>query len=306
MNIIQNAKRVVSAKTSLKLLQMEKNAPAILFGVGIVGFAATTVLAARATLKVGDVLDEAQADLGQIEQAKSTVPAEKYSEQDAMQDKVIVYTKTSMKLVKLYAPALAVGVVSIACLTKSHNMLNRRNVALTAAYAAVDKAFKDYRQRVVEEYGEEKDREFQFGVDRHKETVVDEDGKKKTVTVSRPQGVSQYARFFDETAKNWKKNAAANKTFLLNVERYANDKLQLQGYLLLNEVYDMLGFERTSPGCVVGWVIGNDGKDNYVDFGFRNGDSDAMRDFVNGYERSVLLDFNVDGVVWDLVDRNKR
>lgn len=296
----------MSAKTSLKLLQMEKNAPAILFGAGIVGFAATTVLAARATLKVGEVLDEAQNDLSQIQYALETVPAEKYSEQDAMQDKVIVYAKTTGKLVKLYGPAVVIGIVSIGCLTKSHNMLNRRNVALTAAYAAVDKAFKDYRQRVVEEYGEEKDREFKFGSERVKETIIDEDGKKKTVSVSRPQGVSQYARFFDETAKNWKKNAAANKTFLLNVERYANDRLQLKGYLLLNEVYDMLGFEPTSAGCVVGWVSGPEGKDDYVDFGFRNGDSDAMRDFINGYERSVLLDFNVDGVVWDLVDRSKR
>lgn len=39
--------------------------------------------------------------------------------------------------------------------------------------------------------------------------------------------------------------------------------------------------------------------DNFIDFGVFDGDRPRARDFVNGYERSILLDFNVDGASAD-------
>ena len=61
----------------------------------------------------------------------------------------------------------------------------------------------------------------------------------------------------------------------------------------------MLGIPRSQAGAVVGWVLGEG--DDYIDFGMFDGNNMATRDFVNGYERSILLDFNVDGVIYDLI-----
>ena len=88
--------------------------------------------------------------------------------------------------------------------------------------------------------------------------------------------------------------------FLRTQQNYANDLLKARGHLFLNEVYSMLGIPHTSAGAIVWWTIGAGG-DNYVDFGIFTRDSQVVREFVNGYERSILLDFNVDGVIWDMI-----
>lgn len=114
------------------------------------------------------------------------------------------------------------------------------------------------------------------------------------------QAYSIYARFFDESSSVWSKDAEQNLTFLKLQQQNANAKLKVQGYLFLNDVYDMLGIARTKAGQVVGWVYdeNNTRGDNYVDFGIYK---DGNRTFVNGYERSILLDFNVDGNILDRI-----
>ena len=85
-----------------------------------------------------------------------------------------------------------------------------------------------------------------------------------------------------------------------------NRKLDLNGYVFLNDVYRALGFESTPYGAVVGWYKSKNmdemsGRDGFVDFGIFNPDNERARAFVNGYERSILLDFNVDGIIYDLI-----
>jgi hypothetical protein len=64
----------------------------------------------------------------------------------------------------------------------------------------------------------------------------------------------------------------------------------------------MLGIDRSKAGSVVGWVITKEGTgDNFIDFGVFDGDNPRARDFVNGREGSILLDFNVDGVIYDKI-----
>jgi hypothetical protein len=134
---------------------------------------------------------------------------------------------------------------------------------------------------------------------------TDENGKKikskKTIEVTDPNGVSQYARFFDESCVQWSKTPEYNLTFLNCQQNYANDLLHSRGHVFLNEVYDMLGIPRSQAGAVVGWVLGKDNDVGYIDFGIYDGNRMRARDFVNGYERSILLDFNVDGVIYDLI-----
>ena len=220
----------------------------------------------------------------------------------------IVYVQTGVKFAKLYAPSVVLGALSITSILAGHNILRKRNVALAAAYATIDKSFKEYRGRVVERFGKELDHELRYNIKakEFEEVQTDDKGKEKvvknTVQVSELNEISDYAKFFDEGCNGWTKDPEANLLFLKKQQTYANNRLKANGYLFLNEVYEMLGIPRTKAGQVVGWIYDekNPVGDNYVDFGIydtnKNSNwANANKDFVNGYERSILLDFNVDG-----------
>lgn len=279
----------IGRQISHQSLLIQKNSPNLLFGLGIIGMTTSTVLACRATLKLSEITQAtsenliAAADNGEAQEAAKA------------------YGQGVGDVIKLYAPSFLLGVASAACLTKSHNMLVQRNLALTAAYAAVDRAFSEYRSRVIDKYGEDEDRYFRYSSE--EVDLVDERGKLETVRrVDTGDVPSMYARFFDQYAGTWSKDGHYNYIFLRSQQAFANDMLRARGHLFLNEVYDMLGLARTTAGSVVGWVVSKDG-DNFVDFGIFDGA--AARDFVNGREGSILLDFNVDGVIYDKIDRKK-
>lgn len=292
-------------------LKIRKHSPEILVASGIVGVVTSTVMACKATTKIDEVLTESKEH---VEMTKKYVEdngfTEKYTENVYKKDLTIMYTQRGMKLVKLYAPAVILGTVSITAILAGHNILRKRNVALAAAYATVDKGFKEYRGRVIERFGEELDRELKYNIkakDVEEVKVNEETGKeeisKKTVNVADPNAYSDYARFFDDGCTGWTKDPEYNLMFLKDQQRYANDRLQSKGSLFLNEVYDMLGIPRTKAGACVGWVYDekNPVGDNFVDFGIYDMYNERKRDFVNGYERTILLDFNVDGNILDLI-----
>lgn len=288
---------VVGRNQAMVRLIASKNSPKMLFIGGVAGMVGSTVLACRATLKVEEVLHETQRDISITHHIRAN-HEEQYSERDRQKDTAIIYVRSTAKVALLYAPAVIVGGISIAALTKSHNILEERNAALMAAYAALDKGFREYRARVVDRYGEDVDREMRYET----EVVATEDAKGKPKTELRigPGGASIYAKFFDEGSRNWHSDPEINKIFLRNQQNWANDKLHARGHLFLNEVYEMLDLPHTKAGAIVGWISGPEGKDNYVDFGVFGPDGGHMvREFINGREGSVLLDFNVDGVIFD-------
>jgi hypothetical protein len=282
-----------------QVLKLNAQSPQLLFGAGVLGMVGSTVLACQATLKLEKVLDEGASKL----ETARTLEHREYSEKDRSNDLRIIKIQTGTKIVKLYAPAVGLGIVSIAALTRSHNILTTRNAALMAAYGALEKGFDEYRRRVVEKYGEEEDRNFRYGV--REVDVVDDKGKVNKVLRVGDGTPSVYARFFDPTSTSWNKNPDYNFVFLRSQQNWANDLLKIRGHVFLNEVYDMLGLERSKAGSVVGWILIGEYRDNYIDFGLFDGDDQAARDFVNGREGSVLLDFNVDGVIWDKLDHSK-
>lgn len=278
---------------------LRKHSPEILIGAGVVGVVVSTVLACKATLKADDVLKDAGEKVKAIDDKKDI------SEKDAKKEKVAVYARTSLKLVKLYSVPAAIGAASIASIITSHSISRRRYSAMAAAYATVDKGFKAYRKNVVERFGDEVDRQLKYGIKptEVKEKVTDEDGKTKTVkkTIDVVEDLpSDYARFFDESNPYWQKDAEFNKMFLRAQQSFFNDKLRVEKRVFLNDVYKALGFPTTKAGQVVGWVFDPERSDidNYIDFGIWDVHKAAVRDFVNGYERSILLDFNVDGNIW--------
>lgn len=290
----------VASKTVMKL---KKHSPEILVVAGIAGTVVSAVLACKATTKVAEILDETKGTLDTIHEGMETgaINGQEYTTEDGKKDTVVVYAQTGMKLAKLYAPAIILGTLSITSILASNNILRKRNVALGAAYAAIDKSFKEYRGRVIERFGEQVDTELKYGIKAKKfeEIEVDpETGKekkvKKTVMVADPNLQSDYAVYFDSKSRNYETNPDYNRMFLKAQQTFANDKLQTRGHLFLNEVLDDLDLPRTPAGQIVGWT--KDGPDGYVNFRI----VEVERETEDGrHEPALLLDFNVEGNIWE-------
>lgn len=303
---IESFKNVVTSTVARQILISQKHSPTLLFAGGVLGVTGTVVLACRATLKLDKVLEKAETKHSEIDRALKIADPKRYSTRDAKRDRGIVKIHLAGDIAKLYAPPVALGVVSIAALTGSHVVLTKRNVALTAAYSALDKGFNEYRGRVRDALGEEKERDLRNSIYEGEIEVHDpKKGEIKHVKVRTPGSASIYARFFDELNENWNRHYEYNLMFLTMKQNYLNDRLHARGHMFLNEVYDELGMERSKAGAVVGWVISRDSGDNNIDFGLHNPENDKARDFVNGREPAFLVDFNVDGVIYDKIGRNK-
>lgn len=291
-------------------LKLKKHSPEILLVAGIAGAVTSAVMACKATLKANDIVEESRTQIDTIhEVSENPEMAEKYSEEDKKKDLAIVYTQTAVKFIKLYGPSVLLGIASLGCMVGSNRILNRRNVALAAAYATVDKGFKEYRGRVIERFGKELDKELRYNIkaQEFEKVTVDDNGNEtittETVEVADPNHYSPYAIVFDDGNTGWDKDPELTKFFLIQQQNYANDLLKSRGHLFLNEVYDMLGAKRTKAGAQVGWVYDekNPSGDNFVDFGIFDINNPKARDFVNGYERVIILDPNVDGVILDRI-----
>lgn len=276
----------VALKAHRQKLVLSKQSPHIFFGLGLAGAVTSTVLACRATLKLETTLSIIEDDLASVRELRADDAKENG------RDTLYVYGKAAGMLGRLYGPSVTLGVVSIAALSGSHVQLTRRNTSLMAAYAAVSKAYDDYRERIIRELGEERELDIY-----HNKFEIANAETKENVAVVDPTKMSPYARFYDEASPNWEKNAEHNRLFIQCIQNYANERLRARGHLFLNEVYDMLGIERSPEGQIVGWVVGGDG-DGYIDLGMY---SATNAQFINGWEPRVLLDFNVDGVVYDLI-----
>lgn len=283
-------------------LKIQERSPEILMVTGIIGFVGTVVLACKATYKVDEIKEtyrEKMDDIHEYEENDS-----EYTHEDAKKDKFKLFCSCGTELVKLYAPAFTVGTFSIAAILVSNNIMKKRYAEAVVAYTTVSTAFSEYRKRVREEEGEDKDRHYMFGsrsdVEYHE--TVDEHGKKKKekedveVVTNQPSG---YARVFDSNNPNWDRSVNFSLLFLKAQESMLNNLLQTRGHVFLNEVYDALGFKHTEEGALVGWRIGKGSGDEYIDFGLYNLQDEGVRRFINGEDNVILLDFNVDGPIFN-------
>lgn len=292
----------VNGVASKAVMKLKKHSPEILVVAGIAGTVVSAVLACKATTKVAEILDETKGTLDTIHEGMETgaINGQEYTTDDGKKNTVVVYAQTGMKLAKLYGPAIILGTLSITSILASNNILRKRNVALGAAYVAIDKSFKEYRGRVIERFGDQVDTELKYGIKAKKfeEIEVDpETGKekkvKKTVMVADPNLQSDYAVYFDSKSRNYETNPDYNRMFLKAQQAFANDKLQTRGHLFLNEVLDDLDLPRTPAGQIVGWT--KDGPDGYVNFRI----VEVERETEDGrHEPALLLDFNVEGNIW--------
>ena len=297
----------------------EKHSPEICLGLGICGMVAATVFACKGTIKAKKVIEKGKDTLDLIDAAEKTgtvydennlpVP---YTEDDARKERIIVVGRTAFGVVKAYGPAGILTATGIALILHGHNILKKRNLALIAAYKSVSKAYEKYQDKVEKILGKDAAKKLKYSLE--EKEVEEETGKKnkdgtpKTkkvkYTVLDPKGTqeffSPYARFFDSSNINWVNDPERNKLFLVQMMHWCNDKLKLKGILTLNDIYEELGFQPTKSGQVVGWEYKNHiGEIEPISFGIYDDVFIPNRDFVNGLQPIVLLDFNVDGPVWD-------
>ena len=290
---------------------IKKNSPEILLGAGIVGFVGTIVLACRATCRADEVLEFHRRKIKDINDAKEIADADpegemSYDVEIYRQDKAIRYLKTTGSLAKLYAPTVAVGTLSLACILTSRNIMQKRYLGVVAAYNGVSAAFEEYRKRVRDEYGEGLDKHFRYGTTYDELPVYDENGKKtkekEKVEKTETEMVvpnDDTCRFFDSSNPNWDKNPTFSMMWLRGQQNILNDILHTRGHVFLNEVYDALGFPHTPQGAVLGWIDGEG--DNCIDFGLYDPNKENVRRFVNGVDNVIMLEFNHDGVIWDKI-----
>jgi hypothetical protein len=300
---LKSLSNIVTSKAGLQLLKFRRHSPVILFAVGTVGFVATVVLATRATMKMHDILDEHEQEVEGAKKIADTL--EKYSEGDHKKDLAKIHVSTGLKIARVYGPAIVVGGLSILALTGSHVILTRRYTGAVAAYAGLSKVFDEYRDRVKTRFGDQTDRELRYGTETREIVEEGEYGPEvKTITRVKSGEASGYAKWFDQGNRNFQSDPNYNIMFLRAQEKFLNQKLQAQGWLFLSDVYDALDIQQTQASRVVGWLKDAHVKgtgDGYVDFtaAIMNGETQEARDFFNGYNKAVLLDFNVDGMIME-------
>lgn len=252
-------------------LILKRYLPEILTTVGIGTSVASTVVACKATAKLAPVVEEHE---GKVEEIR------KIEDEKAMKKALTKeYVRWAKELTRLYGPAAALELVSIACSVGSNRALRHENKALAAAYMGLLEA---QRRAAKKTKGD---------------VVVDEEGNVENPDThgENDERLTPYARMFGPSNKYWRPNHDSNMGFLIGVQNQANDMLRLRGHLFLNEVYDMLGIPRSEEGQIVGWVHGMG--DSYVDLGLYK---------VENSDRKVppiWLDFNVDGSIMYIFDK---
>lgn len=303
--------------------RLKKASPTIMIVGAAVGGVTATVLACKATIKAQDILEEHNAAVKNIHETKEKIDngelelkeGENYTEEDMKKDITTTYVHTGMELAKVYAPAVSLGVASLTCMFGSHHIMTKRNASLTAAYIALDKAFSEYKLRVSDRFGDRVQHELEHNVKavEVESKKTDENGIEETIKEYKDvalQHTSPYTCIFDETVDTWQPDSQLNRSYLFLMEQAANKRLRSQGHLFLNDVLASIGTHggvsmKTPEGQIVGWLYDpNDAtKQNHVDFGVTNyvEGNDALNNFIDGHERSVMLRFNCDGPIIDKI-----
>jgi hypothetical protein len=280
-----------------QVLKLNKNSPTILVVAGVVGLGTTAVMAAMATRKIEPILESHQKRRFELE-----VTASDWHTEVKQRELFVLYSQTTVELTKLYAPTIAVGTLSTVSVLSGHKILKGRHVATMAAYTGLMEQWRSYRARVEETVGPELEREIYNGAVGRYEEDPDHKGEYKLKAKYDEKLHGSFLQpFFDESNDNWTQDPTANKMFLTGVQAHMNRLLQIRGHVFLFEVYDALGLPRRSETIPTGWLYDNPDGDGYVDFGFMTDPSPQASLFRNGGERSVRLNFNIDGVIWDKI-----
>ena len=283
------------------LLTTKKYSPEIKFIFGVASLGAALYTTHKAALKSADILEKKNKGLDSVNEVKQMVKEgkiepEEYTEADEKNDIRKVKVDYVIDLGKNYAlPALFTG-VSIACFAGAMCDYKNLFVGMGAAYNALLMKYNDKMKFYKEQLGEEKFNDLEEGFRTEKiknaqSTGLTDPSDKQTARSK----CNPYSRFFDELNPAWRDDPEYNKMWLLGKQNFLDQKLQQNGHIFLNDMYDELGYPPTDAGRVMGIIRDNpDGTTNHVDFGIFNVHDAASRWFVNGLEPIFLIDFNID------------
>lgn len=269
-------------------LGAKRNAPELLLGAGLITGTACVITASRSTLKAQDINNQSQ-----INKLRLAADFEQglINEEEFRKEVIKHYSKLGLSLLKEYSIPLGLYGATVACIFSSYKIQKNRQMALSAALTACTTAYATLVKKI--KNGAENGltaKEVLEGV----EVVEKVDPETGEVTMERVQGdavCGLYSARFDKYSTCWEKDKFQNECTLQSEQNWANDRLRLQGYLFLNDVYDRLGLPRTKAGQIVGWTLEGEG-DGYVDFGIQDcSNYDDVRFDNNAFD----LDFNVDG-----------
>ena len=279
-------------------------APEAYLAAGVVAGVGAAIMLAKAHKKSEAELDEAVLEYRDGQDQIADFEEDSGVELNAGQKFEIMalsYRMYATTLLRLYGPGVLMGVSAVGFVLASHGVLKGRQRALMATAAILQQSFTEYRKRVQEEVGSETEERLYYGAEERSVTrlVTDEDGKarkrkgKENHIPEKPDPM-MYSRLFDETNREWKQDPKLRVYWLEMTQQHMNDYLRMRGHVLLNDVYDALGFSRTSYGALVGWSNQAYG-DEFIDFGLTADINQRPED------GRYLLDFNVHGEIFHLI-----
>lgn len=310
-----------AVKVGSDLIQKVKfRSPELLIGAGVVGLVGAAVVAVRRGVRWHTA---AKAEIvHDLETIKKAEGSPQYTREDRVRDYAQVIGKGVWSFTQIYGPSVAVGVASVVSILAGTGILKGRLAAMTSAAATAQAALERYRSRVREKLGDDADYEFAYEVSAKKAKIKHEDGTKESLVTyhlvpssGEWMAASPYSRLWDENAMEWCANRDIQFLTLRSLENHFNQELNARGVVFLNDVYKALGLPMSKDAALVGWIkdyekpkmaklaaeLGRVPGDGAISFGVFENESPSARAYLAGDDNRVVLDFNVDGVIYDLI-----
>ena len=203
---------------------VKEHSPQILTALGAAGVVTTTILAVKATPAALEAIRE--------EEAHRSIEEPNY----------ILNNKERVQVAwKHYIPAASMGIVTIACVVSANSINLRRNAAILSAYSLTERVFTDYKEKIAQTFGPEKEFEIRQEIAREKATTQHE----SIVMVGTEDFLcydSYCDRWFESTLEKIRK-----------AENDVNRDILNEGFASLNDFYTALGLAPNLLGDNVGW-----------------------------------------------------
>lgn len=288
--------------------------PEILITIGITSVVGGTIVACCETAtKMKPVMDEFGEQLNRVKDDKQrsdeiaeTNPDMVYPIKQYRKDITMVYRNLFLQSLKVYALAIILSSFGIACICRSNAIMRKRNIALGAAYTALDQAFKKYREEVKARYGEAVDEEIRLGIHRDGDKLTMND-EQITKIKEDPKSLHDACQILLGPDDIGHGVYQSNPTYTLqNVEcirRALDDELERWGYITVNDIRKKFGYSPIPELEEYGCVFDKSGlvTSSHVDFGLYTINKQKTIDFINGEEDFLLIDIGIHGHIPTIV-----
>jgi len=296
MNKIFSSLAVMAGKVKFKAIA---KAPELWFTGGCIALIGAVVASGKSRMQFEEILEEHNARLDNQEQYANEHTAAEYPPEKSKAERRGVYIQTAKKTVVAYLPTIVLTSLSAIAFGRSFGIMKGRYFSVAAALGEAIRENTALKRAIKDELGEEAYKKITEGS--VEETVAGDTGEEEKIYVQ-PNFRERYSKCFDESNPFWTKSAARNRDFLFSKQNQLNWKLRTYGFVLLNDAYEILGFQKTKAGQSLGWVHYDTdeeaaayGGQNFIDLGL--GDDDAgARALANGLEPSFWVKFNVDAL----------